>query len=313
MVGAPHSLELFRWFPRTERARAVGLSMSGFHLGSVIGLITSPIIMAQTGVFGPFVIFGISGFLWLLVWVTAISRSPQYHSQISKSELSYILKGNENSMNIGTEKMPKSSGRLPPFGLLLSKLPTWTIIVANAMNNWGYFIILSWMPIYFKTIYGVNLKQAAWFSAIPWAMMAALGYVAGAFSDNLIQSGFTVTFVRKLMQSIGFLVPAVALIGLNSAKNPSIASAWLTAAVGFTAFSQAGFLVNLQEIAPQYSGVLHGMSNTAGTLAAIIGTVGTGYFVEWMGSFQGFLTFTAVLYFICTIFWDLCATGERII
>ncbi|XP_057817434.1 probable anion transporter 3, chloroplastic isoform X3 [Cryptomeria japonica] len=287
--------------------------MSGFHLGSVIGLITSPIIMAQTGVFGPFVIFGISGFLWLLVWVTAISRSPQYHSQISKSELSYILKGNENSMNIGTEKMPKSSGRLPPFGLLLSKLPTWTIIVANAMNNWGYFIILSWMPIYFKTIYGVNLKQAAWFSAIPWAMMAALGYVAGAFSDNLIQSGFTVTFVRKLMQSIGFLVPAVALIGLNSAKNPSIASAWLTAAVGFTAFSQAGFLVNLQEIAPQYSGVLHGMSNTAGTLAAIIGTVGTGYFVEWMGSFQGFLTFTAVLYFICTIFWDLCATGERII
>lgn len=48
------------------------------------------------------------------------------------------------------------------------------------------------------------------------------------------------------MQSIGFLGPAVALIGLNGAQNPSIASAWLTAAVGFTAFSQAGFLVNLQ-------------------------------------------------------------------
>ncbi|KAH9324773.1 hypothetical protein KI387_004951, partial [Taxus chinensis] len=245
-----------RWFPCTERARAVGLSMSGFHLGSVIGLITSPIIMAQIGVFGPFIIFGISGFLWLLIWVTAISRSPQHHSQISKSERAYILNGNENSMDIGIE-LPKRSSRLPPFGLLLSKLPTWAIIAANAMNNWGYFIILSWMPIYFKTIYGVNLKQAAWFSAIPWAMMAALGYVAGSWSDILIQSGLTVTFVRKLMQSIGFLGPAVALIGLNSAKNPSVASAWLTAAVGFTAFSQAGFLVNLQEIAPQYSGVLH--------------------------------------------------------
>lgn len=301
-----------RWFPRTERARAVGLSMAGFHLGSVIGLIFSPIIMAQTGVFGPFIIFGICGFLWLLVWLTAISRSPQSHSQISRSELLYILDGNENSIKVGTEKMPQSSSRLPPFGLLLSKLPTWAIIAANCMHNWGYFIILSWMPVYFNTIYGVNLKQAAWFSAMPWAMMAALGCVAGACSDLLVQSGFTVTFVRKLMQSIGFLGPAVALLGLNTARNPSTASAWLTAAVGFSAFSQAGFLVNLQEIAPQYGGVLHGMSNTAGTFAAIIGTVGTGFFVEWMGSFQGFLTFTAVLYCISTVFWNLCATGDRI-
>lgn len=301
-----------RWFPRTERARAVGLSMAGFHLGSVIGLIFSPIIMAQTGFFGPFIIFGICGFLWILVWLTAISRSPQSHSQISRSELLYILDGNENSVKVGTEQMPQSSGRLPPFGLLLSKLPTWAILAANAMHNWGYFIILSWMPVYFNTIYGVNLKQAAWFSAMPWAMMAALGYVAGAWSDFLVQSGFNVTFVRKLMQSIGFLGPAVALLGLNTARNPSIASAWLTAAVGFSAFSQAGFLVNLQEIAPQYGGVLHGMSNTAGTFAAIIGTVGTGFFVEWMGSFKGFLTFTAVLYCISTVFWNLCATGDRI-
>lgn len=301
-----------RWFPHTERARAVALSMAGFHLGSVIGLIFSPIIMAQTGVFGPFIIFGICGFLWLLVWLTAISRSPQSHSQISRSELLYILDGNENSVKVGTEQMPQSSGRLPPFGLLLSKLPTWAILAANAMHNWGYFIILSWMPVYFNTIYGVNLKQAAWFSALPWAMMAALGCVAGACSDFLVQSGFTVTFVRKLMQSIGFLGPAVSLLGLNTAQNPSTASAWLTAAVGFSAFSQAGFLVNLQEIAPQYGGVLHGMSNTAGTFAAIIGTVGTGFFVEWMGSFQGFLTFTAVLYCISTVFWNLCATGDRI-
>eukprot|EP01018_Ginkgo_biloba_P034255 Gb_13176 [translate_table: standard] len=301
-----------RWFPRTERARAVGLSMAGFHLGSVIGLIISPIIMAQAGVFGPFLIFGVSGFLWLLVWLTAISKNPQCHSQISKSELAYIQDGNDHSLIGGREPMAKRASRLPPFGLLLSKLPTWAIIVANAMHNWGYFIILSWMPTYFNTIYGVNLKQAAWFSAIPWAMMAALGYVAGASSDFLVQSGFTVTFVRKIMQSIGFLGPGLALLGLNAAQNPSVASAWLTAAVGLSAFSQAGFLVNLQEIAPEYGGVLHGMSNTAGTLAAIIGTVGTGFFVERMGSFQGFLALTAMLYFISTVFWDLCATGDRV-
>lgn len=70
------------------------------------------------------------------------------------------------------------------------------------------------------------------------------------------------------------------------AKTPTAASAWLTIAVGLKAFSHCGFLVNFQvcifrasllamfehlavsniptifltgqEIAPQYSGVLHG-------------------------------------------------------
>ena len=49
-------------------------------------------------------------------------------------------------------------------------------------------------------VLGVNLKEAAWFSAVPWAMMAAVGFVAGACSDFLVQHGVTVTTTRKIMQ-----------------------------------------------------------------------------------------------------------------
>lgn len=48
------------------------------------------------------------------------------------------------------------------------------------------------------------------------------------------------------LQSIGFVGPGIALIGLTMAKRPSIASAWLTLAVGLKSFSHCGFLVNLQ-------------------------------------------------------------------
>eukprot|EP01018_Ginkgo_biloba_P034254 Gb_13175 [translate_table: standard] len=301
-----------RWFPRTERATAVGLSMAGFHLGNVIGLLVSPTLMSQAGVFGPFITFGLLGFLWLSVWLPTMSNNPQFHPRISKSELLYIQDGSEHSAKFSEKPVTERSNRLPPFGLLLSKLPTWAIIVANVTNNWGYFVLLSWMPVYFKTVFNVNLKQAAWFSAFPWAMMAIAGYVAGACSDFLIQSGYTITLVRKIMQSIGFLGPGLALLALNAAQNPTVASAWLTAALSLSAFSQAGFLLNMQEIAPQYAGVLHGITNTIGTFAAIVSTIGTGFFVQWLGSFQCFLTLTAVLYFVTTIFWNLYATGERV-
>ncbi|OMO97496.1 hypothetical protein COLO4_14598 [Corchorus olitorius] len=142
--------------------------------------------------------------------------------------------------------------------------------------------------------------------------MAISGYVAGAVSDSLIKSGYSITLVRKVMQSIGFIGPGVSLLCLNFAKSPAIAALFITAALSLSSFSQAGFLLNMQDIAPQYAGFLHGISNSAGTLAAIISTIGTGYFVQWLGSFQAFLSVTAGLYFITTIFWNLFATGERV-
>ncbi|XP_047965088.1 probable anion transporter 4, chloroplastic isoform X1 [Salvia hispanica] len=299
-----------RWFPQTERSRAVGLAMAGFQLGSAIGLTLSPILMSQAGIYGPFVIFGLFGFLWLLVWVSATSSSPDRSRQISKFELRYIQ--STSSVPSISKSGAEASKGIPPFRRLLSKLPTWSLIVANAMHSWGFFVILSWMPIYFKTIYHVDLRHAAWFSAIPWSMMALTGYLAGVLSDMMIQRGISVTLTRKIMQSIGFFGPALALVWLTMARSPFIASAWLTVAVGLKAFSHCGFLVNLQEIAPQYSGVLHGMSNTGGTLAAIIGTVGAGFFVELVGSFRGFLLLTSFLYFSAAVFYNVFSTGERV-
>lgn len=48
------------------------------------------------------------------------------------------------------------------------------------------------------------------------------------------------------MQSIGFIGPGVALLCLNFAKTPEVASVLITIALSFSAFSQAGFLLNMQ-------------------------------------------------------------------
>ncbi|KAK4392291.1 putative anion transporter 3, chloroplastic [Sesamum angolense] len=288
---------LSRWFPTNERATAVGISMGGFQLGNVVGLVLTPLAMSSIGISGPFILFTFFGFLWLMTWINRVANDPQESNSISKAELRLIQAGKSDSHVI--------KSKLPSLALLFSKLPTWAIVFANITNNWGYFVLLSWMPVYFKTVFGVNLKQAAWFSAVPWGTMAISGYAAGAASDYLIKSGYSTTSARKIMQSIGFIGPGIALLCLNYAKTPSIAAVFITMALSLSSFSQAGFLLNMQDIAPQYAGFLHGISNSAGTLAAIISTIGTGFFVQWLGSFQAFLTLTACLYFATTIFWNL--------
>ncbi|KAE8099260.1 hypothetical protein FH972_017256 [Carpinus fangiana] len=296
---------LSRWFPNHERASAVGFSMAGFHLGNVAGLLLTPIMLSSVGITGPFILFSSLGILWLMTWTRGVTNDPQDNHFISKSELRLIQDGKAEYSSL-------NKGELPPVRLLLSKLPTWAIIFANITNNWGYFVLLSWMPVYFKTVFNVNLKQAAWFSAVPWGTMAVSGYFAGRTSDYLIKAGLSLTLVRKIMQSIGFIGPGVSLLCLNYAKTPESALLLITIALSLSSFSQAGFLLNMQDIAPQYAGFLHGISNSAGTLAAIVSTIGTGYFVQWLGSFQAFLTVTAALYFMSAIFWNLFATGERV-
>ncbi|PKA63124.1 putative anion transporter 3, chloroplastic [Apostasia shenzhenica] len=232
---------LSRWFPGHERASAVGISMAGFHLGNVMSFLASPVIMAKVGINGPFALFASLGLLWLSIWAPRVCNDPRDSPAISPEELRLIRAGKDDDYG------GRGGGKFPPVRHLLSKLPTWAIILANVANNWGYFVLLSWMPVYFKTVYDVNLKQAAWFSALPWGVMAISGYVAGASSDILIQSGQSVTRVRKLMQSIGFIGPGVALLCLKYAQSPSVAAVLMTVALSFSSFSQAGFLLNMQE------------------------------------------------------------------
>ncbi|PNX93146.1 putative anion transporter chloroplastic-like, partial [Trifolium pratense] len=157
---------------------------------------------------------------------------------------------------------------LPSMSTLLSRwFPNNERATAFGISMAGFHI---------GNVYNVNLKQAAWFSAVPWATMAISGYLAGTASDFLINAGYPTTFVRKFMQTIGFIGPAVTLICLNYANTPTMAATLLTAALSLSSFSQAGFMLNIQDIAPQYAGTLHGISNSAGTLAAIISTIGTG-------------------------------------
>lgn len=47
-------------------------------------------------------------------------------------------------------------------------------------------------------------------------------------------------------------------------------------------------------------------------MAAIVSTIGIGYFVQWLGSFQAFLTLTAALYFSATVFYNVFATGDLV-
>lgn len=123
-----------RWFPTNERATAVGISMGGFQLGNVVGLVLTPLAMSSIGISGPFILFTSLGFLWLMTWINRVANDPQESNSISKAELRLIQAGKSDSHVI--------KSKLPSLALLFSKLPTWAIVFANITNNWVRFLLV---------------------------------------------------------------------------------------------------------------------------------------------------------------------------
>ena len=61
---------------------------------------------------------------------------------------------------------------------------------------------------------GFDLRSSSLASLLPFLVMAAGSPLSGVVADGLVARGVPVTNVRKAMQAVAFLVPAVALMVL---------------------------------------------------------------------------------------------------
>ncbi|MGS0523883.1 MFS transporter [Zobellia nedashkovskayae] len=87
-----NNLVVTKWFPENERASAIAIYTSGQFLG--LAFLTPVLVTIQSyfGWRGLFIISGIIGLLWAVIWYF-FYRNPQDHKSINKAELDYIEKG----------------------------------------------------------------------------------------------------------------------------------------------------------------------------------------------------------------------------
>lgn len=291
-----------KWIPVSERSRALSFVYSGMYLGSVTGLAFSPFLIHKFGWPSVFYSFGSLGSIWFALWIAKAHSSPTEDPEISAQEKRFILEGS----------ISKEPVTVIPWKLILSKAPVWALIVSHFCHNWGTFILLTWMPTYYNQVLKFNLMESGLFCVLPWLTMAVFANIGGWIADTLITKGLSVTSVRKIMQTIGFMGPALSLSLLSRARTPALAVLCMACSQGSDAFSQSGLYSNHQDIGPRYSGVLLGLSNTAGVLAGVLGTAATGFILQ-RGSWDDVFKVSIALYLIGTLVWNLFATGEKIL
>jgi ACS family sodium-dependent inorganic phosphate cotransporter len=298
-VAFPATYNLLgRWVPARERSRAASFNLSAIPVGTLAAVTVTPLIAISMGWPWVFYLFGALGFVWFLFWWPLAADRPSKPVEELASER---LADDDNE------------DKKIPWRTLLSKAPVWAIIVSHFSSNWGLYVLLTWLPSYFSSQLGINLREVWIYVAPPWIAMFVLGNLAGTIGDRMVAAGRSVTFVRKFMQTIGSAGPAIALIALAGTTDAVTAVILVTVALGLGAFSFAGFASNHLDISPRHAGVIFGISNTAGTLPGIIGVALTGLLVEQTGSFASAFYVTAGVYAFGLASWLIFATGRRVL
>jgi ACS family sodium-dependent inorganic phosphate cotransporter len=295
-----HSLTS-RWTLPSERARVLSVNYSGMYVGTVLALSASPVIIHAFGWPALFYISGALGAVWVAAWMFVAADGPENSSRVGAAELGRIT-----SMRTAELRAIRV-----PWAAIAREKAVWAIVVAHFCSNFGFNILLLWMPTYLHHTFGVPLSRVGTYSIIPWIATFFTITFSGWFADSMIARGYRVGTVRKFMQSTGFAIGAISLLIVPAAGSPAVAVALLTVAASANGISSAAFGVNHLDVAPTYAGILMGISNTIATIPGIIGVAAVGMIVQATKSFSAVFVLIAAVYFVGMFFYLLWASGEQ--
>ncbi len=199
----------FRWLPAKERGIAHGINFSGSRLGAALSLFLMPFLIAVPwiGWRGMFVINGLIGIVWAIVWLVWFRDNPRDNKKVNEAELDYIEKGQVKTLE-GTKKDIKAG-----FAEIFTSLNMSLAMLQYFASNITFYITLGWWPKYLIDQWGddVGDTQLNVYKAIPLVFAAGANWVAGSMVTGLYNRGYAMGS-RRVTAIIGFSLGVIGLL-----------------------------------------------------------------------------------------------------
>ena len=188
------------WFPKKERALAVGI----FNIGACFGPILAPIVVALVVMVDgtnwqfAFLTTFLFSALWIILWLKTYRR-PEEHPDLSSEELEYINSDSE----------PESKERIP-WRKLLGVRQTWAFSVGK-ISDAAWWFYLFWGGKFLFDKFGLNIKELALPLIIIYSIVIVGSVYGGWISSHLIKSGRSINRARKstMLGSAIIILPVV--------------------------------------------------------------------------------------------------------
>ena len=282
-------------FAPTERGDKTSGIYACYSLGTVIGLMITPVLADVAGWLGCLGAFGALGIVCCMC-SSAI---------LSKDKNNTWTESIDNNKNITIK---------PHFGKFRTHAKDLSLLCwTHAVIGFGFFVLQAWIPTFLHGLGITNLKSLGVISSLPWLLTAVVSAFSGRISMYLQSNRkWSSLRVRRLMQTLSSVGIASCLIPLTLHQHvisPFVAISAISMAVAFQGLCYPGFHSYVQDIAAKDAGLVLALTNSCSIAAGIIGNIITGHLAASPFGFRAVFGLTASLYMLSALTWLIFTTG----
>jgi len=276
------------WFPRRERALAIGLFNAGSNIGAIVTPLIVPAIVLTLGWRAAFVITGMLTVIWLAAWLR-FYRRPRQTPGISAQELAYI------------ETDPVEEKRAVSWRTLLGAREAWAYVLGRFLIDPVWWTFLFWLPDFFTRRFGVDMTDYGP-PLIAIYVLADIGSILGGWgSSRLIRRGWNVGAARKAAMA------ACAVVVLPVAFASQAPNMWVAVLlIALASAGHQGFSANVfalpADLFPRWAvGSVAGMGGLSGAIGGMLMAKYASHILQTVGSYTPIFAVAGVAYFVALI------------
>jgi MFS transporter, ACS family, glucarate transporter len=295
------------WFPTSERGRASAIFNSSQYFSLVLFAPIMGWIVHGLGWKQCFWFMGGIGLVLGSFWLNLI-HDVKNHPRISSEEVRLIEQGGGlASLDLASRK-PGISLSWTAVRWLLSKRMLAGIYLGQYCITTLTWFFLTWFPIYLAQTRHISIVKVGFLAALPALCGFAGGILGGVISDQLLRSGQTLTFARKLPIVLGMLL-AMTMIACNYVTSSLAVLVLMSVAFFGKGVGALGWSVISDTSPKELVGINGGLFNLIGNLAGVTTPIIIGLILNHTGSFQFAIVFIASTA-LCAIIAYLPIVGE---
>jgi nitrate/nitrite transporter NarK len=260
------------WVESRKRGFAQGVTHSFSRLGNALTPVATVALMVAFTWRGAFVVTGLIGFIWVIVWFWYFRDDPKEHPSVTQEELALL------------PLAPKGPRPAVPWGPLIARM--WPVTLTYFCYGWCLWLYLSYLPSFFKDTFSLSNSDAALFSTVVYFIGAIGNTAGGMISDRLLHKTGNVRFSRICVTVIGFTGALLWLIPVIYVRDIYVVAICLAGGFFFAESVIGPMWAIPMDIAPKYSGTASGLMNSGSALAAILSPVVAGFVTDLSGDKQ---------------------------
>jgi ACS family hexuronate transporter-like MFS transporter len=259
------------WFPKRDRALAIGI----FNSGSMVGaMIAPPLIVLLNHLWGWKVAFlapATLGAIWVLLWRKVYTPADG-----------------------GLERPGKSEAALSHTWQLLRYRQTWALMLCRFLASPVVQFYWYWMPTYLYNVRGMSLQEIGAFSWVPY-LIGDVGSISGGWiAAQLLIRRVSLLNTRLVTMFAGAICCTGSLLVVQ-ARSSAIAIGIIGLVMFGHTFLSANMFATIGDLFPErLAGRVTGLTGFSGGLSGILFPLLTGILVDRYGYAPVFLIAAAL-------------------